>query len=129
MFKKLYHEIQELQKYVDAAINDMHDFYRATVKDLTSIKNSVGHMAKIESLEKTIESQQQTIKALTGALVNKYEHGLFVFSEDCKVVTAIRNGKEIPVNLMDYFEISWRSGEAPNITMEQFAGTSRYSDI
>lgn len=129
MFKKLYHEIQELQKYVDAVISDMHDFYRAVAKDLTSIKTSVSRMAKIESLENTIESQQQTIKALTGALVNKYEHGLFVFSEDCKVVTAIRNGKEIPVNLMDYFELSWKSGEAPNITMEQFAGTSRYSDI
>ena len=84
MFKKLYHEIQELQKYVDAVISDMHDFYRAVAKDLTSIKTSVSRMAKIESLENTIESQQQTIKALTGALVNKYEHGLFVFSEDCR---------------------------------------------
>lgn len=129
MFKKLYNAIQELQTYVDTALNDTHYLYRETVKDLASIKNSVGRMAKIESLEKTIESQQQTIKALTGALVDKYEHGLFVFSEDYKVVTAIRNGEEIPVNLMDYFEISWRSGEAPNITMEQFVGTSRYSDI
>lgn len=129
MFKKLYNEIQELQKYLDTIIHEVRDMYRELSQNISLIKNNTSHLSKLGSLERTIDSQQQTIKALSSALTDKYEHGLFVFSEDCKVITVIRNGKELPVNLMDFVEISWHAGETPVITMEQFAGTVSDSDI
>ena len=70
-----------------------------------------------------IESQQKTIKTLTDALCNKYEHGLFVYSEDGKVPMVIRNGKPMTDSLTQSFSIDWTLGEMPNINIEQVAGT------
>lgn len=77
-------------------------------------------------LEATIASQQHTIEQLTNALNDKYEHGLFIFSEDCKIPTVIRNGKELTNELTSYFSIDWAFGRAPNITIEQFVDTNYY---
>ena len=71
----------------------------------------------------TIESQQKTIKTLTDALCNKYEHGLFVYSEDGKIPMVIRNGKPMTDELTQSFSIDWTPGEMPNINIEQVAGT------
>lgn len=77
---------------------------------------------------RTVESQQRTIEQLTKALCDKYEHGLFIFSEDCKIPMVIRNGKELTNDLTSSFSIEWDNGNAPNIQIEQFAGTNHGMD-
>ena len=53
----------------------------------------------------------------------KYEHGLFIYSEDGKIPTVIRNGKLLTDNLTTSFSIDWINGEFPNIQFEQIGGT------
>ena len=77
---------------------------------------------------KVIEKQQATISQLLGALCNKYEHGLFVFSEDGKIPTVIRNGKELTNEMTTSFSVSWTPGEFPNIQFEQVGGTCNNMD-
>ena len=73
----------------------------------------------------TLESKQRTIEALTNALCDKYNHGLFIYSEDGKVPMVIRNGKELTNDMTTEFSISWCPGEIPSIQIEQVAATSR----
>ena len=91
------------------------------------IQDKVVYMAKefrnIEKVTGIIESQQKTIKTLTDALCNKYEHGLFIYSEDGKMPMVIRNGKLMTDRLTQSFSIDWTPGEMPNINIEQVAGT------
>lgn len=77
----------------------------------------------------TLESKQRTIEALSNALCNKYDKGLFIFSEDGKIPTVIRNGKVLTDNLTQSFSINWSPGEFPNIEIEQIAGTYHDMDI
>lgn len=71
----------------------------------------------------TLKSQQRTIEQLLNALSEKYEHGLFIYSEDGKIPTVIRNGKLLTDNLTTSFSIDWINGEFPNIQFEQIGGT------
>lgn len=77
----------------------------------------------IGSQQETIRLQQRTIEQLMKALCSKYEHGLFVFSEDGKIPTVIRNGKELTNNLTTSFSIDWSHGEFPDIKFSQIGGT------
>lgn len=86
-------------------------------------------MPKIESQQKTIESQQRTIEQLTNALQDKYEHGLFIFSEDGRIPVVIRNGQRVLNGLTKSFSIDWAAGEFPNIVIEQVAGTVSDSEV
>lgn len=79
------------------------------------------HQSKLDNMSKTIFSQQRTIEQLTNALKDKYEHGLFIFSEDCKVITAIQNGEELTNKFTSYFNVTWSAGELPMITIERSA--------
>lgn len=125
MFKKIYEKIADLKQYIknthDIQYNNNND---STRRILSATSNVSSKLENTKRLESTIESQQRTIEQLTNALKDKYEHGLFIFSEDCKIPTVIRNGKELTNELTSYFSIDWNVGEAPNITIEQFAGTS-----
>lgn len=53
----------------------------------------------------TLKSQQRTIEQLLNALSEKYEHGLFIYSEDGKIPTVIRNGKLLTDNMTTSFSI------------------------
>ena len=121
MFKKIYEKIDNLQKYMQNNFNresDDHCNTRSMIrKESENIKTNLNRM------ERVITSQQRTIEQLTNALRDKYEHGLFIFSEDCKVPMVIRNGKEIINDMVSRFSIDWVVGEAPNIEIEQFVGT------
>lgn len=57
------------------------------------------------------------------ALCDKYEHGLFIYSEDGKMPTVIRNGKQMTDKLTQSFSIDWTPGETPNIDITQVVGT------
>lgn len=67
----------------------------------------------------TLQSQQRTIEQLINALKDKYEHGLFIFSEDGKIPTVIRNGKELTNDLTSSFSIDWTIGSSPNIRTQE----------
>lgn len=127
MFRKLKEEIgnindvvsniQEKVMYMARGFRDIED-----IKDRVKyISNNKGYLEnKVTGI---IESQQKTIKTLTDALCNKYEHGLFIYSEDGKLPMVIRNGKPMIDKLTQSFSIDWTPGEMPNINIEQVAGT------
>ena len=97
--------------------------------NITTIRGSISHLPKVESQQKTIESQQRTIEQLTNALQDKYEHGLFIFSEDGRIPVVIRNGQRVLNGLTKSFSIDWEAGEFPNIVIEQVAGTVSDSEV
>ena len=127
MFRKLKEEIgnindvvsniQEKVMYMARGFRDIED-----IKDRVKyISNNKGYLEnKVTGI---IESQQKTIKTLTDALCNKYEHGLFIYSEDGKMPMVIRNGTHMTDSLTQSFSIDWTPGEMPNINIEQVAGT------
>jgi hypothetical protein len=121
MFKKIYRKIDALKDYV------IHKFDK-NFNELYGINKNIKHesaniQSKFNNTSKIIESQQRTIEQLTNALKDKYEHGIFIFSEDCKIPMVIRNGKELTNDLTTCFSIEWNRGETPLINIEQAAGT------
>ena len=126
MFKKLYEKIDDLHKFINSnfgiQVNE-HCNTRSLINKLSS-----EYKSKLDNMSKTITSQQRTIEQLTNALMNKYEHGLFVLSEDGKTPMVIRNGKEILNDHTTYFRITWAVGEAPLIETEQTVGTFNGED-
>lgn len=127
MFKKLYERIDDLNRLMRRNFREQSSDHINTRNLMNTLSNS--YKLKLDSLHKTIDSQQRTIEQLTNALKDKYEHGLFIFSEDCKIPMVIRNGKELTNDLTSCFSIEWVHGEAPNITIEQFAGTVADSEF
>ena len=120
MFKKIYKEFSELRVLIRDSFSKQWEEHVSTRKEIYDAANSI--KLKMDMLH-TIESQQRTIEQLTNALKDKYEHGLFIFSEDCKIPTVIRNGKELTNDLTTHFGIEWDRGETPLINIEQAAGT------
>ena len=129
MFKKLYGKINAIYEKQDRANRDYNRILDSLYDLSKLIKDKFQDISQAKSMEQTIASQQRTIEQLTNALKDKYEHGLFIFSEDCKIPTVIRNGKELTNDLTSCFSIEWVHGEAPNITIEQFAGTVSDSEF
>ena len=87
--------------------------------------NKDGKLILVTSTNPTPYGEGKTTMSigLTDALCNKYEHGLFVYSEDGKMPMVIRNGKPMTDSLTQSFSIDWTPGEMPNINIEQVAGT------
>ena len=123
MFKKLYGKINCIYEKQDRANRDYNRLLDSFYDLSKLIQDPIKSIPQIKSMEKTIESQQRTIEQLTNALRDKYEHGLFIFSEDCKIPMVIRNGKELTNDLTTHFGIEWNRGETPLINIEQAAGT------
>jgi uncharacterized coiled-coil DUF342 family protein len=121
MFKKLYEKFDKLSELIKNNFHRQCEEHYNTREEVR--KESASIKDKLDNMSKTITSQQRTIEQLTNALMNKYEHGLFVLSEDCKTPMVIRNGKEIVKDHTTYFRITWAAGEAPTIETEQFVGT------
>lgn len=131
MFKKIYKEIDEIRgksngiyERIDVLSKTFRNHYDVMSTNIHSINIC---MPDVKRMQQTIESQQRTIEQLTNALRDKYEHGLFIFSDDGKIPMVIRNGKELTNELTSYFGIDWTHGEIPNIRIEQLAGT--YHDL
>lgn len=124
MFKRLYKELNNTEIRI---INNIKDFMRDSRDFENSLYDRVRwiseHDKSKDNYIKTLQSQQRIIEQLTNALKDKYEHGLFIFSEDGKIPTVIRNGKELINNLTTSFSIDWTLGEFPNIQFEQVGGT------
>lgn len=129
MFKKLYDKIAEriarAECEIVKGIIPSVSFNDNFVQDLY---DKVCWVSEQDSSKKhymqTIENQQRTIEQLVGALKDKYEHGLFIFSEEGKIPKVIRNGKELTNDLTSEFKIVWREGRFPDIDIKQIAGTS-----
>lgn len=127
MFKKFKEKIHNINDIV-LNIQDKVMYMAKEFRNIEEIKERVRYISNNEEyLENKvtgiIESQQKTIKTLTDALCNKYEHGLFIYSEDGRMPMVIRNGKPMADRLTQSFSINWTPGEMPNINIEQVAGT------
>ena len=124
MFEKLYKKIDriasDLKDYIKI-LSNQDEITRMLISDTS--RNIEKQLNNTSKASKIIESQQRTIEQLTNALKDKYEHGLFIFSEDCKIPMVIRNGKELTNELTTHFGIEWSRDEAPLINIEQAAGT------
>lgn len=121
MFRKLYVEIECLKTLIKHSFKSQTDEHFNT-RDLIN-KLSGEYKLKLDSMTKTITSQQRTIEQLTNALQDKYEHGLFVLSDDCKMPIVIRNGEQMINKYTQWFRIDWTLGETPTLETEQMAGT------
>lgn len=126
-FKKFKEQLSDLEdniilirSYTHKVNQEMDDVKNIRESVRWSVDNKVYLERKIEGI---IKSQQNTIETLMSALCNKYKHGLFIYSEDGKIPTVIRNGKQITDNLTQSFSIDWTVGEMPNIDITQVAGT------
>lgn len=132
MFKKIYEKIDTLKESIDYLKTELHEEnleIKNRKKEFSDKLRWVNeHSNKEDHNLRIIESQQRTIDQLTKALCDKYEHGLFIFSEDCKIPMVIRNGKELTNDLTTSFSIDWENGDVPNIQIEQYAGTNRDND-
>lgn len=124
MFKKLYKKIETLGSNIKFYIND---YIKEETKFKESLYNKVRWITEHDNCRSkyidTIVSQQRTVEALTNALCDKYNHGLFIYSEDGNVPMVIRNGKELTNDMTTEFSICWCPGEAPSIQIEQVAAT------
>ena len=123
MFKKIYQKIDAFESYLrkqTAITVDNTYTIRGNLKDVLFKLDGIPSLVKAQNI---IDSQQRTIEQLTNALMDKYEHGLFIFSEDGRNPMVIRNGKELTNKMTTYFDISWKPGEIPCLTIEQHAGT------
>lgn len=65
-----------------------------------------------------IEMQNKTIENLANILCNKYEHGLFVMSNDGEIPTVIKDGKVITSNKVSSFSVDWSHGEAITLSVD-----------
>lgn len=128
MFKKLYEKIEskivEMENSVVNRIRSDISFNPKFVQELYDRVRWVSeHNRSKDNYIDTLKSQQRTIEQLLNALSDKYEHGLFIYSEDGKIPTVIRNGKILTNDMITSFNIDWTNGEFPNIQFEQIGGT------
>ena len=123
MFKEIYKRFDNLKEYIRGQIDFLVSMCDEIRTETKNINTHLRDLPKISRMERTIESQQRTIEALTNALADKYKHGLFVYSEDNKMPTIIRNGEKLTNKFVTYFDITWNQGELPDLTIEQYAGT------
>ena len=114
-----------IRKQIGRVLNSVNDRAETLLREINAsyrqIRDIVGDS---KYLKDTVKSQQKTIETLTDALCDKYNHGVFVYSEDGKMPVVIRNGKKMTDDLTTEFSISWCPGELPNIQIEQCASTS-----
>ena len=130
LFKKIEQKLDRFESNVKANFTSGNNVIREQNRE---IFDKVKRLEEAERVRKNyreiIESQQRTIDVLTNALCNKYNDGLFIYSEDGKIPTVIRNGKELTDDLTQEFTINWAIGNFPNINIEQIAGTHKDMDM
>lgn len=115
-----------IRKQIGGVLNSVNDRAETLLREINAsyrqIRDIVGDSKYLKDM---VKSQQKTIETLTDALCDKYNHGVFVYSEDGKMPVVIRNGKKMIDDLTTEFSISWCPGEIPSIQIEQVAATSR----
>ena len=129
--KKKREREQEFKNFFDW----LEDIEKTNYQSIDAIKNNlttklkwvVEHDKSKDRYIEAMDSQQRTIEVLTNALCDKYKDGLFIYSEDGKIPTVIRNGKELTDDLTQEFSINWCIGEFPYI--KQIAGAHKDMDV
>lgn len=123
MFKKIHGTLDELKLYLISNIESIGTICHKTHTEVKNTNSRLTDLPKITKMASTIESQQRTIEFLINILADKYEHGFFIYSEDGKMPTIIRNGQKLTNKLVRHFDVSWDHGEVPVLNIEQLAGT------
>ena len=129
MFRKeIFNQLASIQRRIDDIFSNKYKIFEQVKtkqgvleEDFSNIKKTINR--DLDKNVQIIQSQQKTIEQLTKALCDKYEHGLFVYSEDGKRPTVIRNGQVITNDLTTSFCVDWSMGENFNIHTEQIGST------
>lgn len=123
MFKKILKNIEQSIELLFAQKENQYANLCEKIKEAQSTQ--IERTKEINKLQKVISSQQETIRALSNALCDKYKHGLFVYSENFDIFTIIRNGVELVKrdDMISEVTLRWRQGEAPYIDIEQCVAT------
>ena len=83
MFKKLLNKINDrLDKFESNTKANYEIGLEKIYNEYKQLYDKVRYLPDFKKQNKMIESQQRTIEALTNALCDKYNHGLFIYSED-----------------------------------------------
>ena len=128
--KKLDDTEFRIRKQISGVLSSLNDRAETLLREIDAGYRQIREMlSDNKHTEKLVESQQRTIEVLTNALCDKYKDGLFIYSEDGKIPTVIRNGKELTDDLTQEFSINWCIGEFPNINIEQIAGTHKDMNV
>ena len=128
--KKLDDAEFRIRKQIERVLNSLNDRAATLLREIDAGYRQIREMiSDSKHTGKLVESQQRTIEVLTNALCDKYKDGLFIYSEDGKIPTVIRNGKELTDDLTQEFSINWAIGEFPNINIEQVAGTHKDMNV
>ena len=121
MFKKIEAAIADLRVLLRTLSREHLEEHVETRKAIT--RECMTITSKLSKTDRIIASQQLTIEQLTSALQNKYEHGLFVLSEDGTVPIVIRNGQVLTADHMTGLTVRWSAGSLPTVEPEYMAGT------
>ena len=119
MFKKLYERFDNLKEYIRTPTGFLDSMCNDIRYDVRWIKTKTAEMPEVTRMEKTIESQQQTIEALANALQDKYKNGLFVYSQNGKMPIVIRNGQVLTHEFVRAVDISWDYDSSPEININE----------
>ena len=65
-----------------------------------------------------IKNQNKTFENLVNILCGKYEHGLFIMSNDGNMPTIIKDGKVITGNKISSFSVDWSHGEPITLSVD-----------
>lgn len=111
MFKKLYKKIDDAENCIVRKISG----------EILVLKNLIDiNRLSTDQLKYTIEAQRQTIELLTNALQEKYEHGLFIVSDQQNKYgpIIIKDGRVLNDGKSVHASVSWDAAEAPRIEID-----------
>ena len=115
-FEKLYNKIDELCNAIKA-FSSKQDSHNSRMFEKLDYESNYNH-SQLNKFKSVIESQQRTIEQLTSALQDKYEHGLFVLSNDGKNFMLIKNGEKITNDRLAFCRVTWTPTDFVSVETE-----------
>lgn len=112
--------LKDIKEQLNVIQRDV-DLIERSTNILSSRDKAITHNPYEEYYKKAtevIEMQSKTIEKLANLLCNKYEHGLFVMSNDGENPTVIKDGKIITNNKMSSFRVDWAYGDAITLSVD-----------
>lgn len=120
-FEDIYKTVKSVSYRLDT---DYHTKLDKVEKMVSTIDDNTKWTRSKDSYMRTIEDQQQTIKMLTEALCNKFDHGFFIVSSKGELPMIIRDGKRLDDEFTTRISITWNTDSSvPDIHISQCSDT------
>ena len=116
MFKKIISKFDTLYEFIQNSFRRQDEEHSQTRRFIQSKYNDVE--IKLDRMCQIFMSQQRTIEQLTNALQDKYEHGLFVLSDDGSNFMLIKNGEKIANDKLLFCRVTWAPRDAVSVETE-----------